>query len=103
MIFQMFAVTVAFATLLASPGVHAAGTNAPKETIPPKGSFVCVDTMYCAPQKRSGETCVMDNECLSEICLGNKCIPGGGLDAGAPCMWDSDCMPGLACEDTRCH
>jgi hypothetical protein len=66
--------TVAVATLVVShTRVRARGFDASNVASPPHKQPVCSDTLYCAPQKRSGETCILDEECLSEMCHGHFC------------------------------
>lgn len=86
---------------------NAAGTDTPvvvSTTATPQGQYVCMDTMYCAPAKVSGKPCVMHEECLSEICQGNVCVPNEeGLKAGSRCSVGTDCAPGLSCENLVCN
>ena len=109
---KSFVFTLPLLAVLLTSTVKAAGTDAPKPFVPPMddeiNTNICsdADVYYCAPAKVTGKPCVVDRECLTELCQGNVCVSNpqnGGLGAGSKCAYDDDCAPGLACEDTYCE
>ncbi len=61
-------------------------------------SFVCAQGFYCEENscvdaKNDGESCSLNNECLSNNCAGSVC---------SGCNTDSECEDGLTCTENRC-
>ena len=108
---KSYALALPLLAVFLATSAKAAGTDAPIPFVPPSvdvNSNICsdADVYYCAPAKVTGSSCVVDRECLTELCQGNVCVSNPqseGLEAGARCAYDEDCAPGLACDDMMCQ
>src|SRR3989338_6678536 len=52
---------------------------------------------FCLPQRANGQSCGLNSDCSSGLCLNSLCVPRGAISVGQPCRLNEQCVKDSYC------